>query len=113
MLREIERRGSDKFIVLKSVRRFPEHFRGTEKTNLGVASRWYKDREAILSVPDDEVMSVSHRVKRKRGADVSASMARKDMLVKSEKGRGRKIAPWTVDVHKNRVAEFQRLTKTG
>lgn len=58
-------------------------------------------------------MSVSHRVKRKRSADGSASVARKDMLVKVGKGRGRKIAPWAFDVQRNLVAEFERLTKKG
>lgn len=93
MLRESERCRADNVIVSKSARRFPEHFRGTETAKLSKASRWYKDREEILSVSDDEAMRVSHRANRKPGADRNATVAQKNMIFKAGKGRGRKIAP--------------------
>ena len=60
MMKEVERCGTDKYIPSKTVREFSQHFRGKEKANLSKASRWYKNRTAIIAQDDDEVMCVSH-----------------------------------------------------
>ncbi|KAL3700032.1 hypothetical protein R1sor_018054 [Riccia sorocarpa] len=50
MSEEAERTGSEDRIISKAVKEFPQHFRAkNEKANLQKSSRWWKDRESILS----------------------------------------------------------------
>ena len=112
-MQEIEARGSDKFIASKTLRKYPQHFPGTEKAYLANSSRWLKQREEIMSIQDDEVMRVSHLVKLKRLANGSPSVLRKEILVEAGKGRGRKRSVWATEVHMILVVEFERLSKTG
>lgn len=50
------------FIASKTVRMYSQHYSEAEKANL--ASRWFKQREEIIFIPNDEVMWVLHSVKR-------------------------------------------------
>lgn len=113
MVAEVEDVGTSKCIASKAVPRFPECFRGSEKANLNKAFRWFKSRESILDTGDDEIVSVNHHVVRRRVSDGQSSIARKEMLVKASKGRGRKRKVWTVELQRLLVAEFQRLSKTS
>lgn len=60
---EVSSCGYDKFIASKAVRKCLGNFHWKEEANLGKASRWYKDREDIMSIPSDEVICVYHFVK--------------------------------------------------
>ena len=66
-----------------------------------------------MSIPDDEVMRVSPFLKRKRLANGSPSVPRKEILIKAGKGRHRKRSVWATEVHMILVVEFERLCKTG
>lgn len=113
MVEEVEKSGSDKHIPSKAVKKFPEQFRGNEKANLNKASRWFKRRETILALQEDEVIGITHRVIRRRTAIGQSSVPRRQVLVKCSKGRGRKQSQWSVELQRLLVSEFERLSSMG
>lgn len=110
-LDEIESSGTERRIASRTVRKFPQHFRGNIKANLAKALGWFKERECILAVPDHEVARVSHRVFRRRLANGKGGVARKDIIVKAGSGRGWNQLPWSVSVQNTLITEFARLSR--
>lgn len=57
----------------------------------------------IMVISEDEVIVVSHRVKRNRNQHGRTSVDRKNWFLKFEKERGRNSAPFIVEVYRNSV----------
>ena len=98
----VEQEGNAEHIASKAVKRFPEHFRGSQKANLQKASRWWKTRKDILK-EEGVSNSVNH----------IQPGVRKQMQTKANSGRGRKRSAWVEWIHPILLEEFDRLRKAG
>ncbi|KAI9918172.1 hypothetical protein PsorP6_012764 [Peronosclerospora sorghi] len=67
-------------------------------------TRWWKDREGILTAADASVMSIS---------TVLNTGVKRVQLKVAVGGRGRQRAPWTERLHELLLVEFYRMRATG
>lgn len=88
-------------LMAKAVKQFPQTFNTNPKADLQRASRYWNNRDEILS--SDQVKSIT----RVQGG------LQKRRSAKSGPGRGRKSEDWVVWLHTELTSEFERLLNTG
>ena len=91
-----------KCIVSKTVRHFPQYFRGSADENNQWASRLWKSRESFLD-SSGKVINKCHTV----------FEGFKRVYLEARSGRGRPITRWLRALHIDLRAEFDRLSKLG
>ena len=98
---------SSKHLASRAVSHFPEFFRGSVKANLQRASRYWTQRNVILS---------SHSIKKRDNGNtfqISTKTGVRIHFSKARAGRGRKRALWVQLLYQELVEEFNRLRKAG
>ncbi|KAI9921915.1 hypothetical protein PsorP6_001955 [Peronosclerospora sorghi] len=96
---------AEKGVAVRAIKNFQADFRGEYKlcANHMKCTRWWKDREGILTTADASVKSISTvlntRVKR---VQVKVAVG----------GRGSQRAPWTERLHELLLVEFSRMSAT-
>lgn len=98
MQEEFEKHGRAK-LMSKTVRRFPAHFRGSEKANLQKASDWWNRRNDIVKSEAANPASVHAR---------QVGLIRR-VNTKAGPGRGPKRAEWVEFLYFELLEEFERL----
>ena len=97
-----------KCIAPKTVRPFPQYFRGSADANNQRESRLWTSRESVLN---------SSRKVIKTGSTTSVTRYSKNgfkrVYLKARSGRGWPITPWVTALHMDLRAEFNRLGKLG
>ena len=102
MLEEVEKEGSE-ILISKAVRRFPAHFRGSDKANLQKASDWWSKREKIVQKEGSYPSSITSR---------QMGIRRRVNLTGAPVG-GPKRAERGEYLHSELLEEFERLECGG
>lgn len=100
---EDEQHNGKEGLLTRTVREFPDVFRGSVNANSMKASRWWKDRDTLANPDQVEPLSVNSR---------QHSINRK-VLLKARKGRGPKTQAWVTWLYGELEDEFDRLRKAG
>lgn len=108
MISDTQENGEEN-IASRAVRNFPNNFRGGEKANLMKASRWWKQRDVIIS----NLANKRQKFSIKSVSSVRQVGSRQRVHKKALSGRGRKRQPWVVWLYATLVEEFDRLRKSG
>lgn len=107
MKRTADEEGESK-IASKTVREFPQYFRGTPNANITRAVRLWKQRGDYTSVNGDVEFRGSTTAVTRNTMD-----GFKRVYLKARKGRGRKRQAWVEALHIDLRSEFDRLRKLG
>jgi hypothetical protein len=103
MISAVEVLETEKGIISKAVREFPEVFRShdfrSKKAAMMKASRWWRARSGIIA----DAATISR----------ATSLGRKRHLVKVSSGRGRKRAQWVTALYDDLFDEFRTLQRMG
>ncbi|KAI9920101.1 hypothetical protein PsorP6_015831 [Peronosclerospora sorghi] len=94
----------EKVVAVRATKNFQADFRGEYKANHMKCTRWWKDREGILTAADANVKSIS--------TVLNTGVKRVQVKV-AVGGRGRQRAPWTERLHELLLVEFSRMRATG
>lgn len=97
----------EKKLMSRTLKQFPDHFRGAYNAKIMRASRYWKNRHDLIA---------RHQPNARNNDLVLTSVSRtgiKKHLVKARAGRGRKRAKWVTVLYELLCAEFDRLRKTG
>lgn len=91
-------------IPSKAVQDFPHLFRGAENTNISRAMRYWKSWNEII-------ISCKHNGKKKRDLHMArvTNYGLRRRISKTAPSRGRKSAPWVLQLHNDLYSEFCRL----
>ncbi|KAI9913238.1 hypothetical protein PsorP6_006306 [Peronosclerospora sorghi] len=103
MVKDAEGNG-EKGVAVRAIKNFQADFRGEYKANHMKCTRWWKDREGILTAADDSVKSIS--------TVLNTGVKRVQVKV-AVGGRGRQRDPWTERLHELLLVEFSRMRATG
>ena len=94
-----------KGLFARTVRNFPNDFRGSVYGNCMRTSRWWASRDAIGSIAKSQLEMVSVN-------SVQPGITKK-MMTKAGPGRGRKRAEWVSWLYSGLLEEFDRYRKAG
>lgn len=89
----------------RTIRAFPEHFRGKRQANMVRASRWWALRDTLL--PIDPVPALSLEITR------STQGARKRILSKAAAGRGPRRSTWVQWLYPRLLQSFEIYKTSG
>ncbi|KAI9908168.1 hypothetical protein PsorP6_004556 [Peronosclerospora sorghi] len=103
MVKDAEENGV-KGVAVRAIKNFQADFRGEYKANHMKCTRWWKDREGILTAADASVKSIS--------TVLNTGVKRVQVKV-AVGGSGRQRAPWTEMLHELLLVEFSRMRATG
>ncbi|KAI9911951.1 hypothetical protein PsorP6_009631 [Peronosclerospora sorghi] len=103
MVKDAEENG-EKGVAVRAIKNFQADFRGEYKANNMKCTRWWKDREGILTAADASVKSIS--------TVLNTGVKRVQVKVAAG-GRSRQRAPWTERLHELLLVEFSRMRATG
>lgn len=104
MIADAEEHGV-RHIISRTVRQFPNLFKGNDKANLAKASLWWRKRGTTMAL---KVAGT------RRGNFVGSTRGGlKRASFKTAKGRGRKRSAWATALYKDLRAEFERLRAVG
>ncbi len=104
MINDNEANG-EKGLHARTVKAFPEHFRGTTSATIMKTSRWWEKCATILQIHDDRDNMVS--------CNSAQPGKAKKVLTKAAPGRRPKRAPWVDWLYPLIVDEFDRYRKMG
>ncbi|KAI9909760.1 hypothetical protein PsorP6_010274 [Peronosclerospora sorghi] len=94
----------EKGVAVRAIKNFQADFRGEYKANHMKFTRWWKDREGILTAADASVKSIP--------TVLNTGVKRVQVKV-AVGGRGRQCAPWTERLHELLFVEFSWMRATG
>ena len=108
MIEEVERSGSSKRIQTKVISQYPQYFKSGHSADYMRAKWLWEDRES-----SSVQMQRGTRTENLRSISTISKSCKKRILVKARKGRGRKCAPWVVQLEADLLVEFERLRSLG
>ncbi|KAI9913512.1 hypothetical protein PsorP6_005421 [Peronosclerospora sorghi] len=103
MVKDAEENG-EKGVAVRAITNFQADFGGEYKANHMKCTRWWKDREGILTAADASVKSISM---------VLNTVVKRVQVKVAVGGRGSQRAPWTERLHELLLVEFSRMLATG
>ena len=89
----------------RTIRAFPEHFRGLKPANVVRVSRWWKKRGEFCNEGGEEETSMIMTTTRSRGG------SRKRLRSKATPGRGNKRSDWILWIYPRLLTAFEQYKK--
>ena len=94
-------RNGERHIQSRTLRTFPQHFKGSEKAQFGKVGLWWKKREATMA------LKLPHRRTNAFTGTMANGIRRANF--KELQGRGRKKSEWVLAFYPYLLQEFERL----